>query len=189
MTNPYAPTTSLNDDELRDATSVDPTREIIDRPPYSLARSFVTWSLVCSIAAIPSFYLGFAITRGFAGMLTGVAIFIAAYIATDRATYSHPFRQSRIVRRVLRITYATRILITIAFPVGMFLDMVCGMIAIPLGTMNFDWEDPGRSTGSVSFLAAVLTTLIQGVLLNIVLGVYAAILLGLGFGIRALRRR
>lgn len=183
--NPYAPTT-LSEDADETTRARDPSAETEVRP-FSLIRSAIIWTVVCAVSAAPSFVFGAAITQGFVGMLTGIAMFIAFYVAADHATYHRPFRRHTMIRRVLKITYGTRIFISVVFPIGVYVDLICGMISLPLGTMTFDLEEVSRNGSDFSFLAVLVTTLIQGVMLNLVLGVYAAILLGLGYLIRALR--
>ncbi len=161
------------------------------RPSDSLA----LWSIVCVISAVPSFYFGYGTIaqEQVAAMCLGIAIFIGIYTAVDQWTLRHPWRQFRNVALTLKIGYCTRILISIVFPVGAMIDMVCGMMSVRAikTILPMDHSYPGGSDylgGQVNFLSALLITLVQGVVLNIVLFGYMTLVLGIIILIRSLSK-
>jgi hypothetical protein len=170
--NPYAPTLAVEDHH--DPAESSPLVGAVGRP-QTLRRIAFRWFLICGLSAIPSFVFGLSLTGGRVwGMLTGIVIFALLYTWLDYRTASRPFRQQRLWRRTLKITYGTRIGMSIVFPLGMFPDMYCGLLAVGLtqlvlGSDLSSWD----ATGGMTFGIALLTTLVQGCLLNIVLGCYA----------------
>jgi hypothetical protein len=181
--NPYAPSAVVENDPLPDPGS--PAQEM--DPPASLARTALRWLIVCGLSAMPSFFWGFAITNGrFAGMILGIMVFVVGYTLLDYRTASRPFRQRKTIRRTLRIAYGTRIAISILFPLGMYLDLICGMLSISVtqSVMGFEFSD----SGPASFGASFVTTLVQGIVLNLVLGMYAAVVFTVQLLVVQLRR-
>jgi hypothetical protein len=153
----------------------------------SLARIVRCWLFVCSLSAIPSFFFGFGVSNGqVAGMILGILIFVIAYTILDYTTASRPFRRNRQVRRTLKIAYGTRIAISIIFPLGAYVDIFCGFLSIGLiqSVSGFEF----RSSEGMSFGATLLTTLVQGVLLNIALACYAMVVHGVQLFVSVLRR-
>ncbi|HRX86212.1 MAG TPA: hypothetical protein P5572_14425 [Phycisphaerae bacterium] len=128
-----------------------------------------TWSIICFISAVPSFFWAIG-TFDTLGMLCGIAVFILAYACVSgapavRRMYARPF-----VARTVRIGYGTRLFLSIAFPLGAGVDLYFGMVSTSIGS--------ALSTDPQGFSATLLTTLVQGTLLNLALGVYMAIIYG-----------
>ena len=167
--NPYAPST------VESRQPIDP----LDEPhntvrQTSLLRTAIRWFVVCGISATPSFFWGLEVSQNqVLAMLTGVLIFMAWYTAVDYATAMSRWRQKKFISNTLRIVYGTRIAITIIFPVAMGLDMICGMVSVGATEALFG------ATAIQTFLGALFTPLIQGVVLNLVLSVYGLLILGL----------
>jgi hypothetical protein len=139
-----------------------------------IARRALLWTLLCSISAIPSF-LWSRIGYNDAAIVCGVCLFIILYTVFTSTPQFLRFREKPFVRRTLYIGYATRILVSVIFPVGMALDLIPGLISIGLV------ESGGRSIGpsagiTESFIKTLLITIIQGTILNIILSVYMLIL-------------
>jgi len=170
--NPYAPTTEVEPDSpLIGMQQQDPSLPLT-RATWK--RTALRWFVVCGISAAPSFVFGFMVTNGqAAAMLVGVVIFAMGYTWLDYTTASHPFRQNQRFSRTLRIAYGTRIAISILFPIGLYVDTVCGILSVGL-TSFIAGAEPG-SLGSMGFAAALFTTLVQGVLLNMLLAIFAGI--------------
>jgi hypothetical protein len=182
--NPYAPATAVENDPPAN------TGRIHDEfaRQLSLPRTAIRWLVVCSLSAIPSFVFGLAVTDGqMAGMIVGILIFVAAYTILDYQTASRAFRQKPALRRTLRIAYGTRIAISILFPLGAYLDVICGILSVGLtqGITGVEF----RAADPMGFFGVVFTTLVQGILLNMVLGCYALLVHGIGLAVMALRRR
>ena len=169
--NPYAPTVETSTDAIL-------PEEPIPAPRLSLKKTIWRWSIVCTISAIPSFFWGFMITSGqILGMLAGIATFIGIYIILDYQTAETRIRQIRTVRRTLWITYVTRVTISIIFPIAFYLDIACGMLVVGLMEslgVNFDIGSGGGGTPA-GFVGVYVTTILQGISMNIVLAAYGAL--------------
>ncbi len=182
--NPYAPTTAVDNDPYVDPAAPAADEEI----PASLRRTALRWLVVCGISAAPSFVFGLAITGGqVAGMLTGILLFVIGYTLLDYRTASLPIRRKRTVRRTLKITYGTRIAISILFPIGAYLDTICGILSVGL-TQSITGFELRSASGEMGYFAATFTTLVQGALLNVVLGCYALMVHGIQLFVVAVRR-
>ncbi|WP_158231104.1 hypothetical protein [Rhodopirellula bahusiensis] len=166
--NPYA-TGPLEEgeDEDRELLLDDP----LDEKPFpSLPYTVFRWTLVCSIAAIPSFVVGLSVTQGqVLAMVTGVVIFAAGYVWADLVTRARPWRRYRNMTITLRTVYVLRLVASVIFPAGMFLDMFTGMFAVLLvGSVT-----QADATTGFGYITTVFTTLVQGILLNVLLMVLA----------------
>lgn len=169
--NPYAPPEGRL--ELHDALADEGVRPK-NKKPASLKRAAIRWFLVCSISAVPSFYLGSEASQGqFAAMTLGVLIFASGYTILDHKTALKKFRQNRLISITLRSVYVTRMLLTLFFPIGMGIDMVCGIFSVGCTESLFG------ATAIRTFPGALFTTLTQGVLLNLVLAIYGVLVAGL----------
>jgi hypothetical protein len=185
--NPFAPPTSSDFLERQPASATESPRR-----HRSLLHCLMVWALVCTVSAAPSFVWGLntvAASQAIA-MLTGVAIFIAGYTLADFLTQHLGWRQSPTTRLTLKIGYATRIVISILFPVGGTLDLICGSISIGISQHVLAPTTLGELEGggdSVSFLGALTITVIQGCVLNFVLAAYMLLVFTIIFGTRRLR--
>lgn len=166
--NPYAtgPLKEGDDDDQELLLDI-PSEE---KPFPTLPSTILRWTLVCGIAAVPSFVIGLNVTEGqFLGMVTGIAIFVAGYVWADLVTRNRPWRRYRNIRITLRTVYILRLIVSVILPAGMIVDMFTGMIAVVTVTSITQLND---GTG-LGFISTVFTTLVQGVLLNILLMVLA----------------
>ena len=117
-------------------------------------------------------------------MCLGVAIFVLLYTWGDQLTQRQAWRQFGPTRLALKIGYGTRLLMSLAFPLGLGLDLICGLMSV--GLVQSLWpelvEHPGGAAdleGHVRFVGALLITLVQGVVLNVALLGYMTIVLGI----------
>ena len=184
--NPYAPASAV-DAVVAAAENGELREEAAEFDQASWIRTSLRWLLICSVSAAPSFLFGLGLTGGrAAGMVCGVAVFVVGYTLLDFRTAGHPIRGDRVVRRTLRIAYGTRILFSVLFPVALYLDGMCGIVAIALirAVTGFDItvSDP------IGFGAAFITTLVQGGVLNAVLAAYALVVHLLQRAVIGLRR-
>ncbi|MAI70661.1 MAG: hypothetical protein CMM01_07095 [Rhodopirellula sp.] len=141
--------------------------------PRSLPWIACRWLLVCSVSAVPSFYLGVGVSDGqIAAMGLGVLFFAVGYTFLDCKTATRPIRQIRLVSITLRLVYATRMIITVLFPIGLFVDMFCGILSVGCTESIFG------SSVIKTFPGALFTTLVQGVILNVVLVLYGLLVVG-----------
>ena len=164
--NPYAPAWPTTE---RESASSSTTALGVPATP-SLGRLILRWTVVRSIAAAPSFFLGYDVSKQqTTAMSLGVLIFIAFYVMADLYTRRWPWRQSIIVRRILVFCYGTRITISICFPIGMMVDMFAGLVSV---TIVAGPSDDAGIIRSMSFVTTLTTTLVQGFVLNLVLAVW-----------------
>ena len=170
--NPYAPTTKISE------TPGDFVAN--DLQPRSHSRVLGRWTLVCGLAAAPSFVMGFMLTGGqVLGMLFGVLFFIVLYTWTDLHTASSAWRQNQVVRRTLVTTYSIRILMTVIFPIGAYVDTISGFFAVTtIGAVSGTAVQPDE----FGFGMTLLTTLVQGCYLNVILFVVGLALLPIIMG-------
>lgn len=188
--NPFAPPSETNEPPPAIASmSPVPTRKM-RQPTVSLA----LWTFVCVVSAAPSFFWGITsiASEQLWAMLLGVGIFIAIYTVADQATQSRSWRHIPPIPLTLKIGYVTRIVISIVFPIGIFLDLFCGFFSVGivetvLPLTQSSQDGTGDFAGSTGFLGALLITLVQGVVLNIVLLGYMSVVFGIIMAFR-LRR-
>jgi len=153
-----------------------------------IAKNFGIWSIVCCISAVPSFVMSVLMENRIShilAMLIGVGIFIAGYTWAACTPYARRLRNMRIYRATFLIGYLTRMGISLIFPVGLFLDVICGMITggmleVTSGTTLRNPVDWSASTDPFgSFCIVLVWTLMQGAVLNVVLLVYMILVYGL----------
>jgi len=181
MNNPYQPSVpsehggEFASSPLSDALNVTeaaPT-ETTESVKPGLFRTFGKWFVICWVSAAPSFVLGAVVNESqYARMATGVSLFILGYVWLDRYTWNYPWRQKPVIRRILRVMYTTRIVISVSM-IGTPLDMACGILA--LGATAFLFQNLGMG-GPTSFAAALIATCVQGTILNCVLVLYGLVL-------------
>lgn len=134
-------------------------------------KAAIRWFLICGISAIPSWVIASGHTTAvIGGMATGVLMFAVGYTFLDVWTRRHPLRQRPDVKTTLAITYGTRIAISLLFPIGFFVDIFCGIFAVSITAFFFQAAD--LDIAQMEFTSTLVTTLIQGCLLNVVLAGY-----------------
>ncbi len=185
--NPFAPPSSA---------AVSPLPEVsisASMRSRSWPLSLAIWTLVCVLSAAPSFYWGFGTIaqNQMAAMSLGIAIFIAAYTLADQLTQRQAWRQLRAISLTLKIGYVTRIMISLIFPIGMAIDVFCGLFSVGIvqGLMPFLFasnDQASRYTEQAGFLGTLLVTLVQGIVLNLLLFSYMAVVLGVVVVVRQL---
>ncbi len=123
-------------------------------------------------------------------MCLGIALFVVLYTWADQLTQRQAWRQLAITRLTLKIGYGTRLLMSVVFPLGASLDLICGLMSV--GLVQSLWpelvEHPGGAAdleGRVGFVGALLITLVQGVVLNVALIGYMVLVLGIIMAVRA----
>lgn len=160
----------------------DPNTEMRE---FHFGMSLAKWLLVCMVSAAPSFYIGSTMAQQYglqsAAMLLGILTFVAFYVFLESRKWTRRKLMSRPLRIAVWVGYVTRVAISVLFPVAMFLDIFCGLLSVSLTSGIFGMDfGPGRgssATESMSLLFAwfYITTLVQGVILNCVLGAYVLI--------------
>lgn len=165
--NPYAAPASLPVEQATLAAG-----EYQPRPLRALAR----WTLICVMSAAPSFFWGCALHKQphhIAGMICGILAFILVYTAIECTHYYHQIISRPHVRCAALIGYGTRVLMSVIFPVGLFVDMFTGVwsVAIAQSVFRASADVPDGSMAA-SFLQVFVATVIQGAFLNAMLLVY-----------------
>ncbi|MCH2161383.1 MAG: hypothetical protein MK085_05870 [Phycisphaerales bacterium] len=100
-------------------------------------------------------------------MALGVVIFALAMVMITSSDPFYRFSRKRFVRRTLYIGYGLRVGVSMIVPLGMMVDVIPGMVSVR-------FVDPG----SPGFLPTLLTTLVQGTLLNLILSILMAMIWG-----------
>lgn len=147
--------------------------------------SLATWSFVCIVSAAPSFAwgLGTIASDQILAMCTGIATFILLYTCGDLCSQTQKWRQNHQVSMTLKIGYITRIMITVIFPIGAGLDVICGLFSVGVVQAAFPQlikhaGDAADMDGKAGFLGTLLVTLTQGIILNVVLFSFMLLVFG-----------
>jgi hypothetical protein len=148
-------------------------------PPITagaVAKRAAIWTAVCGIAAVPSFVVAWDdADRG--AMALGVMLFIGAYVAIScmplmRRVYRKPFMKLSIL-----IGYSVRLVATAVFPYAWIGDFLPGILAVGLTEQLFKVQYNAFNTGTPqSFAATLFTTIVQGVLLNLIVGLLIVVI-------------
>ena len=144
----------------------------------TVLRRLILWTVICCVSAAPSFVFAAGdFHRG--AMVAGVCLFIAAYTAATSTRAFERFHRRPFVRRTLYIGYGLRLFLSLLMPVGhvtvpvrmvMFADLWPGMLSV-LFVQRF-FTDPE------SFAGTLLTTIVQGTLLNAIIFLVMAVVYG-----------
>ena len=165
MTNPYA---APSDSEIVTASAL--TAEFTWQ---EVARSFVVWVFVCFVAAVPSFFWGYNIASSplrVPAMCGGVLAYAIAYTCVDQWKLRHWRNANPNFRLAYRWGFGLRIGASVIFPVGMTVDMFPGLCSISVTAVLLQLVGYANSSDELSTVfSVVLTTVIQGALLNILL--------------------
>ena len=193
--NPYASPLVAAEAAIPD---FDPDSEIRE---FHFGKSLIKWLLVCGIAGAPSFFIAFSLGDQYVvqatAMVLGILTFVAFYVYLESREWTRRKLMDRSLRISVRVGYITRVVISILFPVAMFPDMFCGIISVSFTSAIFGHEfGPGmqyvnepQALSSLFILAwFYFTTLVQGVILNLVLGAYTLIVYGIALLIRSFTR-
>jgi hypothetical protein len=133
-------------------------------PSDTTWRRLLLWSVICLISAAPSFFFGVSLhgtAPPIVAMLLGIAVFIGLYTWASGTRFFRRLRRHPYARRCLFIGYGTRLFISIVFPIGIYVDMVCGIVST--GIVEHALGD------AESVIGVFVTTLLQGVELNVLL--------------------
>lgn len=173
IANPYSPAQEVESEE----TDALPTSTLVEGAKFpSLQRTILRWIVVCGIAAGPSFFLGRTINNGHVlGMIAAILTFIGFYIGGDLISRHWPIRRNVAVRRTLVFVYVTRIVLSIIFPVGAYLDMATGVGMISLMNVSMDQlRQPVLTFGEqlARFWLTYSMTFVHAILMNIILCVW-----------------
>lgn len=188
--NPFATPTTVSDFA---ASTFDPDLEL---KPFALGRSIFKWVLICGISGAPSFVLAFSLgenvyIQAFA-MLMGILTYAGVYVYVESLEWTRRKLMDKSLKIAVRIGYVTRIAISIIFPLAFFIDIWCGLLSVSFTSAIFGEPQLGSSrifrgnlaTLPIVFLWFYTTTIVQGALLNIVLGGYTLVVYGITLLVR-----
>ena len=149
-------------------------------------RRLLIWTLIVGVAAGPSFFIAaWTLTDEllvmYPAMLAGIATWIAFYTwCSCREGFRRRWKKP-IVRTTLYVGYGTRALASLIFPVGGAVDMACGMFTAMIYVeavhplfADVDVDASGLRP-VLTFVIYYIWTLFQGLLLNILLLIYMAL--------------
>ena len=115
-----------------------------------------------------------------AAMALGIMLFAVGYTIVTSTDRFDVFQRQPGVRRTLEIGYFTRLGLSALFPLAMAADFVPGLLSMRMARNTF--ETVGiSSAGSPSaiFFCTLLTTCIQGAILNFLISIYMLVVYGL----------
>ena len=145
----------------------------------TLLRRLLLWTAICSVSAAPSFYFAHVGEFNHSAMVVGVCLFILAYTAATSTAAFERLRRRPFVRRTLYIGYGLRLFLSALIALG--------PIAVPTRIVLFADAWPGYLSVMLvkqlmqpeTFSGTLLTTIVQGALLNII--IFIVMLLVYGF--------
>lgn len=162
----------------------DPNTEMRE---FNFVRSLGKWLLICFVCAAPSFFLGFSLGRNYVvqstAMVMGILTYVALYVFVESQEWTRRKLMDKSLRIAVKVGYITRIVISVLFPISFFVDIWCGLISMSVTSAIFGAEfGPMRYVDEVEtpglpvvFLWFYFTTLLQGTLMNILLGGYTLV--------------
>ena len=146
--------------------------------PKNLVMVAVKWTVICLLAAAPSFVIAMSMTAGnypvsaAAGMLMAILLFICAYTYAEMTPFFRRLMLDPRKKLAARITYGIRVGISIVFPIGLYLDFIIGMISV---TMTGLLGGGDRELGGMQNESALgglgwhfVTTIVDGLIMNFV---------------------
>ena len=147
----------------------------------AVIRRLLLWTFICVVSAAPSFLFA-SHEFNHAAMIVGVCAFIAAYTAFTSTSWFNVLCRRPFVRRTLYIGYGTRLALSllhgVAFAIAvsgrptpwvfMLIDVWPGLLSVEIVRNLLAME-------TESFMGTLWTTLVQGVLLNMILLVFMLI--------------
>ena len=159
-------------------------------------KHLLIWTVICSIAAMPSFTFSLETNPNFAAIALGVALFIVLYTLASSSVFFDKIHANDIWRKALKFGFGIRVLQSLFFfcagPIAWFglsspgamaavvsmpallLEGFPGILSLAAAFRLIHGSVPGAGTGSASmmlngdFAVTFLATLFQGVLLNLV---------------------
>jgi len=182
------------------ATQAIPDAESIEEvPPFVIGKSIGKWLLVCSLSAAPSFVLARILDGDLvvssAAMILGILTFVAVFVFLESRERTRNLLLDRTMRTAVRTGYISRMILSIVFPIAMMVDLWCGVIATTLVNAVLGFGGPMGQRDEVGVAGLMLgqefawyyiTTLVQGVILNLVLTAYALLVYGVMLVIKRL---
>jgi len=135
--------------------------------PVTVLRRLAIWTVTCTVSAGPGFAI--ALSEGFdpAGMLVGIGLFIVGLTAISCTSAFERRLRRPFVRATLYTGYGVRMALSMAFPLAIFVDIWPGIVTMAVAEqMGF------RQQG---FASALVHTVIQGALMNFIVGAFMVV--------------
>ena len=153
---------------------------------FHFGKSLAKWMLICFVSGAPSFLIAFNLGPEYifqaVAMASGIMTFVAVYVFIESREATRRMLMDRSLRIAVRVGYITRVAISVIFPVALIVDMFCGVFSVGITSSLLGGDFGPRPRGydesqglAFTFAWFYLTTLVQGVMLNIVLGAYTLI--------------
>ena len=168
---------------------IDPDSEIRE---FHFGKSLLKWLLICAVSAAPSFFIAMGPNRQakiqILAMVCGILTYVAFYVFVESREWTRRKLTDKSLRIAVRTGYTSRVTISILFPVAFVVDMICGMISVSLVSNLFGLdlmgiqsikERPPIVSTPIAFAWYYTTTMLQGLLLNVVLGAYTLVVYAL----------
>lgn len=167
--------------------------------PFVLSKSIFRWMLICGVSAAPSFFIAMSLANKpliqILAMLGGVLTFVVFYVYIESMEWTRRKMKDRSFRLAVIVGYVTRIVISVIFPIAIFVDMFCGLFSVSVtsaifgsGVMMQEGASFRNEGGPFLFAWFYATTLVQGIVLNVVLGAYTLIVYAITVVIRGSER-
>lgn len=156
--------------------------------PARLVRHGVLWLVICSVAAIPSFWMALSVQANIPAMIVGVLLFVLVYTLVSTSSFSDWIKRKRVMFRAVQLGFGLRLVLSAiavlsivmnipdSMKMTMLHDGMTGQIALESAKHVFGYSvlDKIDEHMGITFIA----TLLQGVLLNLLLLVAMAIFYG-----------
>ena len=159
--------------------------------PATILRRFLLWAFICTMSAIPSFLIARDVHVNVPGMVAGVALFVILYTWFTSTRRFERFYRRPFVRETMYVGYVLRVLLSglvlllylndrdlkggFAFVPDLWLGAVSALFGQLIGLGIENGSAMRGVTTPHTFIAAFVTTCIQGVLLNILVSIVMGI--------------
>ena len=183
--NPYdAPVDVAEDEELAPPTDV----ELFGLKQVSFTNALLRWLGICGVCAAPSFLFGWSMSQhalAVPSMIVGVLIFAVGYALLDIRPMWRRWMSQKVIRNSILWAYGLRMASGL-YPVN---DVVMGMISTGFVNLLFGAGNGGDHGLQLKHPASIfLTTITQGILLNLEIFIGVLVLIGIGRGWQTIRK-
>jgi hypothetical protein len=138
----------------------------------AMVARFLLWAFICTISSFAAIVWATNLRPDWLAVACGIFLFVLAYTAITGTRGFLTWLRSRYVRRAFWIAYATRVGVSLIFPVGMAIDLIPGLLAMSIVGVT-------QRDSHFTFGATLATTLLVGVLMHVILAIYFGIVYGL----------
>lgn len=148
----------------------------------TFANALMRWLPICAISGGPSFVFGIGCSTHqleIPLMLLGIALFAIGYAYLDISPRWRRWMSRPVTRKSIIGGYALRMICSVLYPIAAVNDLLVGLCSV--SAVGFVFQGKGNAVdGQMSNpLQILVTTLVQGILLN--LEVFFVVLVLIGF--------